>query len=111
VSYTHHILETRVITDSGWDVNVEEGPRNETRWFYPHANGTYEGTIQRFGLQVRTHFGKKADAPEAPVEDDAFEPEPRDAEPLEKPQMPDDPEDLEWTKPPSSPGPTAPPPE
>jgi long-subunit fatty acid transport protein len=61
LSYTYHMLAQRVVTDSGWGVTVEEGPLKEDRWFYPHANGTYNGVIHRAGLQVRTEFGKRSE--------------------------------------------------
>jgi len=59
-SLTQHILEKRMITDSGFGVNVEaDGPKNDPRWFYPDANGTYTGSITRIGVQARLKFGPK----------------------------------------------------
>jgi long-subunit fatty acid transport protein len=55
VSYTHHFLDTRTVEDSAFGMTIE-GERNEDRWYYPHANGTYSGQIDRVGFSVRSEF-------------------------------------------------------
>lgn len=59
LSYSHHFLATRTITDSGFGMTLADEGRNEDRWYYPHANGTYSGGINRLGLSVAGHFGRK----------------------------------------------------
>ncbi len=61
LSYGHHFLITRTVTDSvlALDINPEE--RNEDRTFWPNANGTYSGGIDRFGISVRGRFGVEED--------------------------------------------------
>ncbi len=59
VSYTHHFVGTRTIDDSGFQ-NPLDIASVEDRWRYPHANGTYAGSIDRVGIQLRGHFGPKA---------------------------------------------------
>ncbi len=59
LSYTHHFVEVREVTSSGYYVSVDS-PNPDDRWNYPQMNGTYEGAIDRFGLVVRGNFG---DAP------------------------------------------------
>ncbi len=86
-SYTHHILEPRVVTDSGWAVDVEGGTQREERWFYPHANGTYNGNISRLGLQVRVAFGAKDETKPPPVHDEPLLAIPVPAAPVEDPPV------------------------
>lgn len=54
-SFTHHLLATREVTTSGFGMTVE-GERADDRWYYPSANGTYSGSINRIGVQVRAGF-------------------------------------------------------
>lgn len=55
LSWTHHFLQDRVVEDSGFGMTIE-GETPEDRWNYPHANGTYGGTIDRIGVAVRAGF-------------------------------------------------------
>lgn len=54
LSWTHHWLETRT-ADSVYYQSVE-APNPEPGYNYPHASGTYAGTINRFGVQLRGAF-------------------------------------------------------
>ena len=55
-SYSHHILQTRTITNSGFGVTLGEDQK-EDRWFWGSANGQYAASIERVGVSVRGHFG------------------------------------------------------
>ena len=55
VSWTHHFLQEREVTDSGFSMTVDGEP-TEDRWNYPHANGVYNGTIDRVGIAARAAF-------------------------------------------------------
>lgn len=55
LSYTHHFLQSRTVTDSGFGMTLGEN-RLEDRWYYPHGNGTYRGSIDRIGVQLRMKF-------------------------------------------------------
>lgn len=61
LSYTHHFVADRTTTTSGFS-NPLDTSTVEDRWRYPHSNGTYTGSIDRVGLQIRGTFG---DAPAA----------------------------------------------
>jgi len=52
MSFSHHFVQDRVVEDSAFGVTLE-GDRNEDRWYYPHANGTYEGWVERAGIALR----------------------------------------------------------
>jgi long-chain fatty acid transport protein len=58
LSYSHHFAAPRTVDDSGFGMTVDG---EKGRWFYPHANGTYEGSVDRIGLQVRSEFGNRFD--------------------------------------------------
>ena len=49
-SYTHSLAQERVNTESKFGVSLFE--ETETRWNYPHANGTFNSDIRRFALHV-----------------------------------------------------------
>lgn len=58
-SYTHHFLATRTVTDSAYAMalpNPDLSDYETDRYYYPHANGTYSGYINRIGVQVRAKF-------------------------------------------------------
>ncbi|MEQ1570190.1 MAG: outer membrane protein transport protein [Myxococcota bacterium] len=57
LSYSHHFLATRTVTDSAFGLTIEDAAANEDRYFYPSANGTYAGSIDRLGLSLRFLFG------------------------------------------------------
>jgi long-subunit fatty acid transport protein len=59
LSYGHHFVTKRTITDSGFGVTLDESKRKADRFFYPEANGTYVGHINRLGISVRGHFFEK----------------------------------------------------
>jgi len=56
LSFTHHLMPTRTITNSAFGVTLED--QVEDRWFYPHGNGTYRASIEHIDLVVRTSFGE-----------------------------------------------------
>lgn len=57
-SFGHQILFERTVTDSAFDVSLGEN-RNEDRFYYPSAAGTYKGGITRIGVSVLGTFGAK----------------------------------------------------
>lgn len=57
VSYTHHILATREVDTSAFSVTLDGRDEIADRWFYPHANGTYAGFVNRMGVQARFQLG------------------------------------------------------
>jgi long-subunit fatty acid transport protein len=57
LSYSRHVFFTRTVTDSALGLDVDPEERNEDRYFWPSANGTYSGGINRFGISVRGRFG------------------------------------------------------
>jgi long-subunit fatty acid transport protein len=57
VSYSHHFLMDRVITNSAFAVSLDPAVASPGRYFYPASNGTYSGSIDRLALYVRGRFG------------------------------------------------------
>jgi len=57
LSFTHHVVATRVVDDSLFTMTLSQANRHADAWNYPHANGTYNGYTERFGVQVRGTFG------------------------------------------------------
>ncbi|MBA2321629.1 MAG: outer membrane protein transport protein [Deltaproteobacteria bacterium] len=57
LSYGRHIFVTRTVTDSALGLDIDPEERNADRYFWPNANGTYSGGINRFGISVRGRFG------------------------------------------------------
>lgn len=58
-SYTHHFVATRTVTDSKFAMylpNPDLSDYETDRWYYPHANGTYRGAVNRLGIQLRAKF-------------------------------------------------------
>ncbi len=55
LSGSYHVVATREVNTSGFGVTLGE-ERNEDRWFYPHANGTYSGSIFRLGVQAKVEL-------------------------------------------------------
>ncbi len=55
VSYGYALNQARTVTDSAFEVTLG-ADRNDERWYYPHANGTYTGWTHRVGLGVRWRF-------------------------------------------------------
>jgi len=53
VSGSHAFLATRTVSDSAFGMTLDEAGAKEDRWFYPHGKGTYAGSINRLGVQVR----------------------------------------------------------
>lgn len=53
-SWTRQFLEERTVTTSGFGMSLSQP--TETRWNYPHANGTYGGNVDRIGIAVRSQF-------------------------------------------------------
>ncbi|MEQ1504174.1 MAG: outer membrane protein transport protein [Myxococcota bacterium] len=57
LSFSHQFLMTRTITNSAYGVTIDETAAKEDRYFYPSANGTYSGGINRLGVTVKGKFG------------------------------------------------------
>jgi long-subunit fatty acid transport protein len=57
LSYGRSIFLTRTVTDSTLALDIDPEERKEDRYFWPNANGTYSGGINRFGISVRGKFG------------------------------------------------------
>jgi long-subunit fatty acid transport protein len=55
LSFAHHFLMERTTTTSAFGLSLDD--RKADRYFYPSANGTYGGAINRLGLTVRGRFG------------------------------------------------------
>ncbi|HHO53352.1 MAG TPA: hypothetical protein ENK18_21400, partial [Deltaproteobacteria bacterium] len=55
LSFSHQFLADRIVTDSPFGVGVDPSAF-DGRYFYPSANGTYSGSINRIGLAVRGRF-------------------------------------------------------
>jgi long-subunit fatty acid transport protein len=56
LSYRHQFLTKRTINDSAFALTLDEKSRKPDRFFWPEANGTYVGHINRIGISVRGHF-------------------------------------------------------
>lgn len=63
LSYSHHFAAPRTVDDSAFGMTVDG---EKGRWFYPHGNGTYEGSVDRIGLQVRSEFGNRFEKKKGP---------------------------------------------
>lgn len=73
LSAGHTFLATRTVTDSPFSVDIARAdPASPDyyratpeagRYFFPSANGTYQGSISRLGLSVRGVFGRKDGLP------------------------------------------------
>lgn len=69
-SFGHYFLADRVVTDSAYSVDLARAnPAGEDyyrenreidRYYYPSANGTYTGTINRIGIVLKAQLGKDA---------------------------------------------------
>lgn len=91
VSYTHHFLATREITDSRFGMSLPKpdlSDPNVDRWYYPNANGTYSGSINRIGVSLQV-------ALEKPDGDDEREDHDNGDERDERERQDADPADLE----------------
>jgi long-subunit fatty acid transport protein len=60
LSYSHQFLMARTVTSSAYAVTINEENAKEDRYFYPSANGTYKGSVDRIGITVRAQFGGPA---------------------------------------------------
>lgn len=56
LSWSHHFLQTRTVTDSAFRMNVLPEDRPEERYHYPHGNGSYAGRVDRIGLSARVEI-------------------------------------------------------
>lgn len=73
LSAGHYFLATRTVTDSPYSIDIARAnpgaddfylaSPSAGRYFFPSANGTYQGSITRFGLSVRGTFGRKDGLP------------------------------------------------
>ncbi len=69
VSYTHHFLATREIADSAFGMSLPKPDLSDAsvdRYYYPNANGTYSGSINRIGISLQIALDK----PDRDDEDD-----------------------------------------
>lgn len=57
LSYSRQFLATRTVTNSVYGVTIDDANAKEDRYFYPSANGTYKGSIDRLGITLRGQFG------------------------------------------------------
>lgn len=53
LSWSHHFLAERVVSDSAFSMAVEPQQRPEEPYNWPHGNGSYRGRIDRIGLSAR----------------------------------------------------------
>lgn len=61
VSYTHHFLATREVTTSAFGMSLPKpdlSDANVDRYYYPNANGTYSGYINRVGISLQIALEK-----------------------------------------------------
>ena len=56
LSGTQYFATARTVTNSSFGMTLDPESRNEDRYFYPHANGTYDLTLSRLGLAVQVHL-------------------------------------------------------
>jgi len=56
LSYTRHQMFSQTVTDSAFNLSLED--RANDRVYYPSANGTYTGNINRIALNISGQFGK-----------------------------------------------------
>lgn len=57
VSFTHHFMQSRTVTDSNFGLSIYDDQRKDFRYRFPSGNGTYGGSINRLGIAVRGRFG------------------------------------------------------
>jgi long-subunit fatty acid transport protein len=57
LSYGYQAMFTRTVTDSAFALDMQPDQRNEDRYFWPIANGTYGGGIHRIGVSLKGQFG------------------------------------------------------
>lgn len=57
LGYTHQFFVGRTVTDSAFAVSLDPDIASPGRYFYPSANGSYGGSIDRLSLFVRGRFG------------------------------------------------------
>ena len=57
LSFSHYLWVEREVTNSKFSLAVNPDERNADRYFYPSANGTYGGSVNRLALSVRGQFG------------------------------------------------------
>ncbi|MSP56085.1 MAG: hypothetical protein EXR69_10840 [Myxococcales bacterium] len=65
VSYTHHFLSTREITTSKFGMSLPKPDLtvpSTDRYYYPNANGTYTGAINRVGVALQIALGGRDEA-------------------------------------------------
>jgi long-subunit fatty acid transport protein len=57
LSATHWFVARRVVTDSAFELHVDEAERPaDPRYWYAPMNGTYDVSVNRFGIQGRIAF-------------------------------------------------------
>lgn len=59
LSYTRHQMFAQTVNDSSFAVDVDPEERANDRIFYPSADGTYTGGINRFAVSVTGQIGGK----------------------------------------------------
>ena len=56
LSYTHYVQASRTVSNSRFNMTLDEQRLPEERYQAPSANGTYRGTKQRLGATLRVSF-------------------------------------------------------
>jgi long-subunit fatty acid transport protein len=57
LGFSQYLAASRVVSDSLFGVTLDRANRNEERYFYPQANGTYSSSISRLSLALRGTIG------------------------------------------------------
>lgn len=57
LSWSHHFMFDRTVTDTRFGMTIDERVAREGRYQYPGGNGTYSGSINRIGISLRGRFG------------------------------------------------------
>ena len=63
-SIGQYISGRREVTQSKYAVTIDPSQRNEARYFYPSANGTYASTLTRLEFGIRGQFDHGKSRPE-----------------------------------------------
>ncbi len=59
LSYARYQMFSKTVTNSNFGLTVDPDLVREFRYQFPGGNGTYGGSINRFGISLRGQFGKK----------------------------------------------------
>ncbi len=61
LSFSHHFLATRDVTDSAYALSIDGDP--DPRYFYPSGAGRYSGSIDRIGISLKGNVGGRSRQP------------------------------------------------